>query len=141
MKGCLRLRSSCFDEGEIDLLYEVVPALVEAVDVVLYCDDGGIGGFRVPGHVLSMPEFEVGKVLIEQELLEWRCGDGWRMQVVMAVGVGDIVQTKNPGSIQHECERVSASRRISGLGRQRKRYTSEYLCRDWQPKGGRRNLD
>ena len=51
-----------FQEGNVDLLGEVVAKLVEAVDVVLDLDDGGVGGVGVACIVFAVPEFKVGAV-------------------------------------------------------------------------------
>ena len=53
------------EEGDVDLLGEVVAELVEAVDVVLDVDDGGVGGVGIAGGVFAVPEFVVGAVLVE----------------------------------------------------------------------------
>ena len=53
------------EESEVDLLGEVVAELVEAVDVVLDVDDGGVGGVGIAGGVFAVPEVVVGAMLIE----------------------------------------------------------------------------
>ena len=65
-----------FKQGDVDLLGEVVAALVEAVDVVLDLDDGGVGGVGVAGVVFTVPEVVVGSVLVEHELGKRRGGGG-----------------------------------------------------------------
>ena len=54
-----------FQESDVDLLGEVVAELVEAVDVVLDVDDGGVGGVGIAGGVFAVPEVVVGAMLIE----------------------------------------------------------------------------
>ena len=53
------------EESEVNLLGEVVAELVEAVDVVLDVDDGGVGGVGIAGGVFAVPEVVVGAMLIE----------------------------------------------------------------------------
>jgi len=53
------------EEGDVDLLGEVVATLIEAIDVVLDFDDGTVGGLGIAGGVFAVPEFVVGAVLVE----------------------------------------------------------------------------
>ena len=57
-------------EGDVDLLGQVVAELVEAVDVVLDLDDSVVGGVGVAGFIFAVPEVVVGAVLVEDELVE-----------------------------------------------------------------------
>ena len=90
------------DEGDVDLLGEVVAKLVDAIDVVLYLDDGGVRGFGVAGLIFAVPEVEVGAVLIEDEVVEG-CGGlrGWECGVV-TVGGGLVVERDDVGGVEHE---------------------------------------
>ena len=81
----------------VDLLGEVVAALVEAVDGVLDVGDGVVGGDGVAGGVFAVPEVEVGAVLVEDELVEgvggagagaegsWPCAVAWSCRRAMWV--------------------------------------------------------
>ena len=90
------------EEGDVNLLGQVVAELVEAVDVVFDSDDGGVGGVGVAGFVFAVPEVVVGAVLVEDELVEGRGGDGgWRREVV-AVGGGLILERDDVGGDKHE---------------------------------------
>ena len=60
------------EEGEVDLLDEVIAGLVEAVDIVLGLGDGVVGGVGIAGVVFAMPEVVVGAVLVEDELSKRR---------------------------------------------------------------------
>lgn len=90
------------EEGDVDLLGEVVAELVEAVDVVLDLDDGVVGGLGVACFVLAVPEVVVGAVLVEDELVEGRgwCW-GWR-RWVMAVRGELVVEGDDVGCVEHE---------------------------------------
>jgi hypothetical protein len=76
VEGCGGVFGRECEEGDVDLLGEVVAKLVEAIDLMLAMDDGGVGGLGVTRFVFAVPEIEVGTMLIEDELVEGRCGDG-----------------------------------------------------------------
>ena len=66
-------------ESFIDLLDQIVAALVEAVDGVLDGCDVFRRGAHVPGHVLLVPEVEVGAVLGENGRHEAAVGNDERL--------------------------------------------------------------
>ncbi len=90
-----------FQQGEVELLDEVVAALVQAVDGALGGDDGGVGGVDVAGLVLAVPEVEVGAMLVEDELLKGRGGCGRGMQVVVTVEVRLVVEPEDLCGVEH----------------------------------------
>ncbi len=77
-RGAAGLSGASCEESDVDLLGEVVAELVEAIDVVLDVDDGGVGGVGVAGFVFAVPEIVVGAMLVEDELVE---GFGWRREL------------------------------------------------------------
>ena len=89
-------------EGDVDLLGEVVAELVEAIDVVFDADDGGVGGVGVAGLVFAVPEIVVGAVLVEDELVEGRGGGGGRGRGVVAVGGELVVKGEDVGGVEHQ---------------------------------------
>ena len=89
-------------QDDVDLLGEVVAALVEAIDVVLDLDDGGVGGVGVAGLVFAVPEIVVGTVLVEDELGEGRGRDRSRRRGVVAVGGEPVVKLEDVRSVKHE---------------------------------------
>ena len=88
-------------EGEVDLLGEVVAELVEAIDVLLDLDDGGVGGVGVAGFIFAVPEVVVGAVLVEDELGKGRGRDRGRRRGVVAVRGELIVEGDDVGCVQH----------------------------------------
>ena len=72
----LVLRRNAGEQEQVDLLGEVVAALVEVVDDVLVLGDVMVGGDGVADGVLVVPEVEVGAVLGEDEGGEWIGGNG-----------------------------------------------------------------
>jgi len=95
------------------LLGEVVAELVEAIDVVLDADDGGVGGVGVAGFVFAVPEIVVGAVLLEDELGEWAGGRGRGGRGVVAVDCELILQRDDVGGDEHEVviARITEERR------------------------------
>ena len=101
LRGESGLSGASCEEGDVDLLGEVVAELVEAIDVVLDVDDGGVGGVGVAGFVFAVPEIVVGAVLVEDELVEgfeWR--GSWRGRVVTVRG-GLILKLDDVGGVEH----------------------------------------
>ncbi len=102
-RGAEGLSGESCEEGDVDLLGEVVAALVEAIDVVLDLDDGGVGGVGIAGFVFAVPEVVVGAVLVEDELVR---------RARTATGAGDagswpcavdvIVKREDVGGVKHE---------------------------------------
>jgi hypothetical protein len=100
VERCGEVEGDGFEESAVDLLGEVVPPLVKAVDGVLDLGDGVVVGARVARFILAVPEVEVGLVLVEDELFEggvWcrggRCG-------VVAVERGLVVEAEDEG-VEH----------------------------------------
>ena len=89
------------EESEVDLLGEVVAELVEAIDVVLDVDDGGVGGVGVAGGVFAVPEIVVGAMLIEDELGEGVRGGGCRARGVVAMRGELILKGDDAGGGKH----------------------------------------
>ena len=101
------------DEGDVDLLGEVVAQLVDAIDVVLDLDDGGVGGVGIAGLVFAMPEVEVGAVLIEDEVVEGCCGMRGGGCGVVTVGGGPVVERDDMSGVEHEwCEQSITEARL-----------------------------
>jgi hypothetical protein len=90
------------EEVDVDLLGEVVAELVEAIDVVLDADDGGVGGVGVASFVFAMPKIVVGAVLVEDKFGEWRGGDRGRGRGVVAVGSELVLKRDDVGGDKHE---------------------------------------
>jgi hypothetical protein len=101
------LPGEVIEQGEVDLLGEVVAQLVEPVDGVLHFGDGVVGGERVAGLVLAMPEVEVGLMLVEHEPVEAGAGAGCgrgrddRCRLV-AVERGLVVEAEDARGVKHE---------------------------------------
>ncbi len=64
------------EDPEVNFFYEIVAALVEAVDGALDAGYVGVGGLGVTGFVLFVPEVEVFAVLGGDEGEEFVCGSG-----------------------------------------------------------------
>jgi hypothetical protein len=92
------------EEVFVDLLDEVVAALVEAIDGTLGSDDGGVSGVGVTGLVLPMPEVEVGLVLLEDEAVQIGGGRGRGQIRVVAVGIGCLLLAEDGRGGEHLVE-------------------------------------
>jgi len=88
-------------EGFVDDLGEVVAELVEAIDVVLDMNDGGVGGVGVAGFIFAVPEIVIGAVLVEDDLFERRGGGGGRGRGVVAVRGELVLQRDEVGGDKH----------------------------------------
>lgn len=95
-----------FEEGEIELLGEVVAELIEAIDGVLDFGDGVVGGVGVAGCIFAVPEVVVGAVLVEDELIEGAGGRGSRRGCVVAVRGEEILKGDEVGGGEHEVVRA-----------------------------------
>ena len=89
-------------EGEVDLLGEVVAELVEAIDVLLDLDDGGVGGVGVAGFIFAVPEIVVGAVLVEDELGKGRGRCRGRGRGIVAVRGELVLKRDDVGGDKHE---------------------------------------
>ena len=94
------LRCGFKEECGVDLLDEVVAALVDGVDGVLDGGDGGVGGGGGAGVVFLMPEVEVGAVLGEDEVLEF-AGDGREGLAEVPARVGLVLHCEDGLRLEH----------------------------------------
>jgi len=97
----LILRRNAGEEQQVDVLGQVIAALVEPVDGVFVFGDVVVGGERIPGGVLVVPEVEVGAVLVEDQSFKaivWYFPGERR--VVPAV-VGLVVQADDVCGVEH----------------------------------------
>jgi hypothetical protein len=101
------------EEGDVDLLGEIVATLVEAIDVVFDLDDGVVGGAGVAGFVFAVPEVVVGLVLVEDKLFEGRAGVWGRDELAMPVRGGLVVKRDDVCGDEHEAvlARITEARR------------------------------
>ncbi len=65
-----RILLDAAEKKRIELFYQIISTLVEAIDRAFYGGDGGVARFGITGLVLAMPEIEVGAVLAEQQRLQ-----------------------------------------------------------------------
>lgn len=99
-----RMTGCGFEQCDIDPFSQVIADLIKAVDLALDAGDGGIGGAWVASFVFTMPEVEVGLMLVENKLLKLgRCGRCIR-RVVMAMKRGLVVQSDDAVGVEHACE-------------------------------------
>jgi len=76
--------------------------LVEAIDIVLDLDDGGVGGVGVASLVFAVPEIVVGAVLVEDDLFEGRGRCRGRGRGVVAVRGELVLKRDDVGGDKHE---------------------------------------
>ena len=97
----LVLRRDAGEQEQVDLLRQVVAALVEGVDGVFVGGDVVVGGQWVAGGVLVVPQVEVGAVLVEDEGVPWIAGRWVRERRIVPAGVGLVVQVEDVCGVEH----------------------------------------
>jgi len=97
----LILRRDAGEEQQVDLFGQVIAALVEPVDGVFVLGDVVVGGQRVAGGVLVVPEVEVGAVLVEDEDVPAIVGRVAKERRVVPAGVGLVVQAEDVCGVEH----------------------------------------